>query len=141
MMSSDVSHAWLESLVGDVRLAALLEVLWLAASADGDVGDEELVQLTQSLQSLTEKRISASEALDLLRSFAREPQPRLVRLGRLRETLASPGLRLAALDLAARVAAADGIVRTSEREVLAEVAEGLGLDRDQAADVIARASS
>ncbi len=131
----------LDALLGDVRLAALLEVLWLAASADGDVDEAELVQLTQSVQSLTEKRVAANEALALFRSFASKPLPRLVRFGRLREELGARGLRLAALDLAARVAAADGIVRTSEREVLAELAEGLGLDRDDAANVIARASS
>ena len=42
----------------------------------------------------------------------------------------------AALGLAISVAAADGIVRTSERELIFELAAGLDIDPDAAADLV-----
>jgi hypothetical protein len=37
--------------------------------------------------------------------------------------------------------AADGIIRTSERELILDLAEGLEIDRDRAADMVKKASS
>jgi tellurite resistance protein len=44
--------------------------------------------------------------------------------------------RRGALGLAISVSAADGIVRTSERELIMELAEALEVDRDEAADMV-----
>ena len=40
------------------------------------------------------------------------------------------------LSMAIRMLAADGILRTSEREFILEMAETLGIDRDAAADLV-----
>jgi tellurite resistance protein len=42
--------------------------------------------------------------------------------------------------MAVKVMAADGIIRTSEREMLLEAAASLGLDGDLAADIVKLAS-
>jgi tellurite resistance protein len=58
----------------------------------------------------------------------------------MKERLETPALRKVALSLAVQVTAADGIIRTSERELLMEVAEALEIDRDEAADLVMQLS-
>jgi hypothetical protein len=48
--------------------------------------------------------------------------------------------REAALAMAIRLTAVDGIVRTAEREWILSAAEALEIDGDKAADMVARAS-
>jgi len=44
------------------------------------------------------------------------------------------------LSLAIQVTAADGIIRTSERELIMDTAEALEIDRDEAADLVIKLS-
>ena len=66
---------------------------------------------------------------------------REARLLAVKERLPDAGARKVALSLAIEVTAADGIIRTSERELILETAEALDIDRDQAADLVAKFSS
>ncbi len=50
--------------------------------------------------------------------------------------LDTPGERKTALALAIRLVAADGIIRTSERELILDVADALEIDRNEAADLV-----
>ena len=120
------------------KLEALVEAMYLAASADGEFSAEERAHFARSVESLTDKRIEG-DAFDKLAdrmhaALTAEGRPK--RLAALKERLADPRERKVALALAVRVMAADGLIRTSERELILEVAEALEIDRDEAAQVV-----
>lgn len=124
------------------KLEALIEMMYLAASADGEFSDEEKAHFKQSLESLTSSRLEPSEVDTLLdRAHADlESQGREARLASVKERLPEAGVRKVALALAIQVTAADGIIRTSERELILETAEALDIDRDEAADLVRKLS-
>ncbi len=121
-------------------LEAVVEVMFLAAFADGDFGDDERVHFFKSIESLTDRSLSG-DTLDRLVARIHgdlEAQGRAARLAAGRERLPDPGARQAALVLAIQLTAADGIIRTTERELILEAADALGVERDAAADWVAR---
>ncbi len=124
-------------LVG-AELEAFIEIMFLSASSDGEFSEVERRHFVSSLQSLTDGRWTQA-ALEQLLARASEELARSGRAARLtavRDRLPQPGARRAALSLAIQVAASDGIVRTSERELILEAAEILGVPRDEAADLV-----
>jgi len=124
------------------KLEALVEMMFLAASADGDFSDVERQHFLQSLESLTDGRLSKA-ALEALLDKAKQDlqaSSREARLSAVKERLPEPGARKVALSLAIQVTAADGIIRTSERELILETAEALEIDRDEAADLVIKLS-
>ena len=120
------------------RLEALIETMFLAAFADGDFGDEEREQLTSSVESLTDRAISATTTDALVTRIQADlaAQGRPARLASVKARLTTPGERKTALSLTIRLVAADGIIRTTERELILDVAEALEIDRDEAADLV-----
>ncbi|MEO6600222.1 MAG: hypothetical protein ABIQ16_10145, partial [Polyangiaceae bacterium] len=54
--------------------------------------------------------------------------------------LPDAGSRRVALSLAIQVTAADGIIRTSEHELILETAEALEIGREEAADLVQKLS-
>jgi tellurite resistance protein len=121
-------------------LEAVVEVMFLAAFADGDFGEDERVHFFKSIESLTDRSLSG-ETLDRLVARIRgdlEAQGREARLVAVRERLPDKGARQAALVLAIQLTAADGIIRTTERELIMEAADALEVERDLAADWVAR---
>jgi uncharacterized tellurite resistance protein B-like protein len=122
------------------QLEALIELLYLAASADGDFSDEERNLFVHKVFKLTGNRL-ASEALEQVVSRVEadvERAGRAARVASVRERLDSPGARHGALLMAIDITMADNVLRTSEREAIAEIAEGLGIEADVAADYVAR---
>jgi tellurite resistance protein len=122
------------------QLEAVVEVMFLAAFADGDFGGEERAHFLESIESLTDRTVSG-ETLDALvtRIHGRAvAEGRTARLAAIKGLLPDPGARKAALALAIQLTAADGIIRTSERELILEAAEALGVPRDDAADLVAK---
>lgn len=120
------------------KLEALIETMFLAASSDGEFSEEEQTHFKKSLESLTSSRLSSDE-LDALLTRAKtelDAQGREARLDAVKARLPEPGVRKVALALAIQVTAADGIIRTSERELILETAEALEVDRDEAADLV-----
>ncbi|MCC6552825.1 MAG: tellurite resistance TerB family protein [Polyangiaceae bacterium] len=124
------------------KIEALVELMFLAASADGEFSDEERRHFASSVESLTDRRISGEPFERLVARITADVQAagRPARLAAVKERLATPALRRVALSLAIQVTAADGIIRTSERELLMEVAEALEIDRDEAADLVTQLS-
>ena len=120
------------------KLEALIETMFLAAFADGDFGEDERKQLISSVESLTDRTMSAKTTDALLTRIqaALEIEGRAVRLASVKERLGTHGERKAALALSIRLVAADGIVRTSERELIFDLADALEIDRDEAADLV-----
>lgn len=127
----------------DPKLEALVEMMVLAAGADGEFAPEERARLEQSVLSLTSRRLSPERSSALLAELeARlEREGRADRLAAVRAALGDPHLRKVALELALQVMSADGILRTSERELILETAEALEIDRDVAADLVKAAMS
>lgn len=128
---------------GAGELRALVETMVLAADADGEFTDDEREQLVVSIQGLAkgtehEPRLSGDQLDAMLESIVEKlaADGRAKRIEVLKDRLVGEGAHQAALGLAIVVTAADGIVRTSERELLFELAEGFGIDPDMAADMV-----
>ncbi len=121
------------------ELEALVEVMFLAASADGHLSAEEHELFAHTVRQLADERIGTR--LDqLVRRFqqALESSGRDARLKALRAELPQLGTRQLALELAIQVAAVDGLIRTSERELILETAEALEINRNVAANLVRR---
>ncbi len=120
------------------QIDSLIELMLLAASADGELSIEEIDQLQKSLLEVDELWITQidlekrlSQAHDRIRGAERG-----FRLAAVKSSLSALDARKAGLELAIRVMAADGVVRTSERELILETAEVLDVDRDVVADMV-----
>jgi len=126
--------------LGEDKLEALVEMMYLAASADGEFSSEERAHFLNSVQSLTDGRLDG----DRLQSLVAQAETDLERDGRdarllaVKDRLPDAGARKVALSLAIEMTAADGIIRTSERELIFDTAQALEIDVDQAADLVSR---
>ncbi len=121
-------------------LEAVIETMFLAAFADGDFGDEERAELMKSVEALTSRGLSGEALERLVQRITQDlaAQGREARLAAVKARLPEMGARKAALALAIQLTAADGIIRTSERELILEAAEALDVERDAAADMVAK---
>jgi tellurite resistance protein len=120
------------------KLEALVEMMVLAASADGEFQDEERARLERALGALAPNRMGGGKLESLMRAIESRlaAEGRDARLSWVKTTLGDEAGRKVALELAIHVMAADGILRTSERELILETAEALEIDRDVAADMV-----
>jgi uncharacterized tellurite resistance protein B-like protein len=125
------------------KLEAIIETMFLAAFADGEFSEVERTHFTASIESLTDRRISGA-TLDALMVRMRadlDASGQAARLAIVKEQLTTPGARRAALSLTIQLVAADGIIRTSEYELILAVADALEIDRDEAADLVKELTS
>jgi tellurite resistance protein len=124
----------------DPKLQALLETMVLAAYADGEFSPEEQVHFAKSVESLTDGKLAGEKLETLLARVLSEwkNEGREARLVSVKERLPTAAARKVALSLAIQVTASDGIIRTSERELICDMAEALDIDRDEAADLVAK---
>lgn len=123
------------------RLEAVVETMLLAAHADGEFSEEERAQLARSVSAMTDGQLAEAKFGELVKHIAATAESdRTARIASIRARLADPALCEAALDLAIRVTASDNFIRTSERELILELAEGLGVEPARAADLVAAAS-
>ncbi|HKO48339.1 MAG TPA: hypothetical protein VJV79_11475 [Polyangiaceae bacterium] len=124
--------------LGEAKLEAVVEAMFLAASADGEFSPVERAHFLKSVESLTDGRLPTAR----LAAWVAEADEALERDGRearllsVKSRLPDTGVRRAALSLAIQVTAADGIIRTSERELIMQTAEVLEIDRDEAANLV-----
>lgn len=123
--------------LGETEVAALVEVMYLAAQSDGDLGAVEVRGLASTIERVTSGAVSEQRALGLVEAAqqALAASDRASRLASVKAAL-HEGQRRHALLLAIQVTAADGRIRTSERELILETAEALGVDGDSAADMV-----
>jgi uncharacterized tellurite resistance protein B-like protein len=122
---------------------AMVEVMLLAAFADGSIGQAESAIIKQSLLAADELWINH---VDLETRMERAKQrmdetSREERLLKLRTMLPWPEQRVVAIKLATRIVAADGVIDSSERELILQAAEALGVRGDIAAELDALAKS
>jgi uncharacterized membrane protein YebE (DUF533 family) len=125
------------------RLDAVIETMVIAAASDGELDPDEREQLLACLAALTQgaTALPAAERPDVAVVLDRvlrdlHDQGREARLAVVAERLGDAAGRKAAFGLSVEVTATDGIVRTSEREFLMDLAAALQIDRDEAADLV-----
>ena len=120
------------------KVEALIEIMFLAATADEEFDEKEKARFDASAAELSEGRLDTARRAELVRAAtqALAEQGREARLKALRKQLPEPGLRKLAMRLAIQITAADGVIRTSERELILDTAELLEIDRDEAADMV-----
>src|SRR3954471_21598116 len=90
------------------ELEAIVEVMFLAAFADGDFGDEERAHFLKSIESLTDRTLTGETLGHLVSRIHGETtaEGRPARLASIKQRLTDPGARKAALALAIQVTAA-----------------------------------
>jgi len=122
------------------KLEALVETMILAARADGDFSAEERAHFAESVESLTDRHVEGLATQTLIAAIEKKihDEGREARLASVKERLTDADSRTVALELAVALMASDGLLRTTERELVMEVAEALEIDRDAAADIVAR---
>ncbi|HEY0462969.1 MAG TPA: TerB family tellurite resistance protein [Polyangiaceae bacterium] len=128
--------------LGEAKLEALVEAMFLAASGDGEFSPVERAHFLKSVESLTDGRLPTARLAKLVAEAgeALERDGREARLLSVKHRLPDAGSRRVALSLAIQVTAADGIIRTSERELIFETAEALEIDRNEAANLVSTLS-
>jgi tellurite resistance protein len=125
------------------QLDAMVDTMVLAADSDGELGDDEQQALADNIAKLAEGTDHAALLSgDGLAARIAKAQgaiaggDRDALVASVKARLVDDDARRAALGLAIVVTNADGIVRTSERELIMELAEALDVDRDVAADLV-----
>jgi tellurite resistance protein len=123
--------------LAEAEVQALVEVMFLAAESDGDVGDEEIATLAETTERVTNGQVNRARAEGLLHRAKDEFErsDRETRLAAVKSALA-PERRKHALLLAIQVTHSDGVIRTSERDLILQMAEALEIDGDAAADLV-----
>jgi uncharacterized tellurite resistance protein B-like protein len=124
--------------LNDEKIEALIEMMFLAAASDGELSDVEHQQFVESAERLTSRTLTG-EKLEALLARAKkdlDDSGRDARLAAVKARLPDIDARKLALSLAIQITAADGIVRTSERELIMETAAALDIDGDAAADMV-----
>jgi uncharacterized tellurite resistance protein B-like protein len=129
--------------VDEPRLHALVELMFLAATADGEFSGDEREHFQRSVESLTDRKVTGETLDKLLETIEKSHagEGRAARIAHVKDALPTPELRKVGLSMAIRVMCADGIVRTSERELIMDLADGLDVDHDVAADLVAQLSA
>jgi len=124
--------------LSDEKIEALIEIMFLAATADGEMSAAEHERFVASAERLT-SRLVAGEKLEALLARAKadlRAGDRSARLAAVKARLPDMEARKLALALAIQITAADGIIRTSERELILETAAALDVDGNTAADMV-----
>lgn len=126
--------------VEEPRLHAFVELMFLAATADGEFSGDERKHFQESVESLTDRKVSGDSLDRMLDAIEKSHagEGRAARIAHVKKALPTRELRKVGLSMAIRVMVADGIVRTSERELILDLADGLEIDRDEAADLVAQ---
>jgi len=119
-------------------LEALIEMMFLAANADEEFDDVERNEFAMNVADLSQRKIVGAEFKTLMARIESDLKTdgRTGRLAKLKTRIVDPQMREDALAIAIRMVAVDGIVRTSERDLVLEVAEALEIDGNVAADLM-----
>ncbi|HYP77098.1 MAG TPA: tellurite resistance TerB family protein [Polyangiaceae bacterium] len=124
--------------LGELKLEALVEAMFLAAYADGEFSPVERAHFLKTAETLTDGRLATAQLAKMVAdaSEALEREGRQARLLSVKERLPDKGSRRVALSLAIQVTAADGVIRSSERELIFETAQVLEIDREETANLV-----
>jgi tellurite resistance protein len=122
------------------KLQALIEAMFLAATADGEFAPEESLQFSATIEALTDKQIDRASiqkrVAELSALLKKEGRP--ARLSAVAQRLPAGMGRETALILAAAITASDGQVVERENDLLADLAEALEVPQTRATELIAK---
>jgi uncharacterized tellurite resistance protein B-like protein len=139
MRTTELSYASLEV----NKLEAFLELMFLAARADGEVHETERATFREQVIAETQGQLEP-ELIDMMlaqieTNLAR--YPRQERLDSIRERLTEPRLRRAALEIAAKIIRADGKVVADEVAFYDQTAAALDIERSVARAILEKGSA
>jgi uncharacterized tellurite resistance protein B-like protein len=109
------------------KLEAMIEIMLLAAYADGSFSEAERAEFDAHLMNVTEGRLSAAIIDSLVAHHERSLREygRADRFASIRARLPDTRMREAAIELAIHLVAADGVIHDSEHAMLVRAAEAL----------------
>lgn len=122
------------------KVDALIEAMFLAATADGEFAPEEALQFVATVEALTDNKIDREgieTRIGVLKALLRE-EGRQKRLAAVAARIPAGKPRETALILAAAITASDGEVKGEENDLLADLVDTLGIDQGRAIDLIQR---
>ncbi|MCC6877693.1 MAG: hypothetical protein IT378_25515 [Sandaracinaceae bacterium] len=145
---SDALEAYLEDLEAKPRdpaaaarqeLLAILEIMFLMAAVDGEVAADELAQLRQSLEALSDPSDPTRPELgallaELSRKLAEDGWA--ARLADAASRVQSPESRAFAFRLAAGVAFVDDFVAHAEAAAIDALSQALSLSKEEAQELL-----
>lgn len=126
----------------DPKLEALIEAMYLAATADGEFSADEREQFHRNVETLTDRRLAGPALAEVMERIEEglAKDGRDARLASVRARLENAKQRKVALYLALQIMTADGIIRTSERELILGMADALEIDPNDAANMVSDAA-
>ncbi len=122
------------------KVDALIEAMFLAATADGEIAPEEALQFVATIEALTDRKLdreAIERRMGVLKALLRE-EGRQARLVAVSARIPAGKPRETALILAAAITASDGEVKGEENDLLADLVDTLGIDQGRAIDLIQR---
>lgn len=119
------------------ELLAMLELMYLVATADGYFSPEECQEFTASMQSLSEGKIGEAELSRLVDQWMSEgPETDIERrLNTLATALPDELSKRVAYGLALQIAEADGQYLKAEAALLSKAARAFGLEEEESEDI------
>ena len=125
--------------ISSPKIQALIEAMFLAATADGEFAAEESLQFSATIEALTDKRIDAASIQKRVEQLSAllKKEGRPSRLSEVAKRLPAAG-RETALILAAAITASDGKVVDRENDLLADLAEALEVPQTRAIELITK---
>jgi tellurite resistance protein len=124
--------------INEAKLDALIELMFLAAQADGVLAAQERAHLVSFVQSLTDRKLEGDKLDALLGRLETDYKKngRDKALGSVKARLGDERSRRHGLAMAIRMIAAGGALGTGQREFVLGMADTLGVDRKVAADLV-----
>ncbi len=137
---SDLEHAKqeLSAELGSPKVEALVEAMFLAATADGDFAPEESMQFSATIGALTDRKLDPDSVYRLvgLLSQKLKSEGRQARLSAIAQRLPEGKPRETAVILAAAITMSDGEVKAAENDFVADLAEALGIAQGRAVELV-----
>ncbi|GAC1357414.1 MAG: hypothetical protein NVS3B10_11440 [Polyangiales bacterium] len=140
MSDLDAAYRALTDDAASPKVEALIEAMFLAATADGHFAPEESAKFAATIASIARGKIGA-DAIDRRvgqLSLLLQNEGRQARLASVAQRLPAGAPRETALMLAAAITASDGMLVARENDLLADLAEALEISPVVAVDLIER---
>jgi tellurite resistance protein len=139
---SDLDHAKkeLSEDLGSPKVEALVEAMFLAATADGEFAPEESLQFAATAAALADKKLSPDAIHHLVGklSLLVRAEGRVKRLEAIKARLPEGKPRETAVILAAAITMSDGEVQGAENDYVADLAEALGVAPERAVELVTK---
>ncbi len=138
MSDLDQAKKELSDDLGSPKVEALVEAMFLAATADGEFAPEEGLQFSATISALTDKKLDQDAIFRLIGRLSTQLKAdgRNERLRAIASRLPEGKPRETAIILAAAITASDGQVQGSENDLVADMAEALGVDPGRAIELV-----